>query len=203
MSRYNLTLEDRKMLVELLRKARRGLLELNSKTERKSIELIKVKTIHQKYNEKGNYVKDVELDLSKHESDGTNALFALAGPIYDTLKNNKILLIDELTSKLHPVLTRALIEIFHSYKADEKANFSVGAQLIFAGHETNILSNRFFRRDQFWFTQKDEYGATELYSLEEYRESRVRKDASFNKNYVQGKYGAIPFIGDIDSLFRY
>jgi AAA15 family ATPase/GTPase len=73
------------------------------------------------------------------------------------------------------------------------------AQLIFASHDTNILNNRFFRRDQIWFTRKDEYGASELYSLEEFR---IRKDASFNKDYITGKYGAIPFIGDIESLFK-
>jgi AAA15 family ATPase/GTPase len=109
------------------------------------------------------------------------------------------LFIDELTSKLHPLLTRALIEIFNNAKQGKNGKPGSKGQLIFTCHDTNILTNQFFRRDQIWFTQKDKYGATELYSLDEYK---VRKDASFNKDYIMGKYGAIPFIGDIESLFE-
>ncbi|MCK5059428.1 MAG: ATP-binding protein [Candidatus Aminicenantes bacterium] len=158
-------------------------------------------TIHQKYGEDNKPVSDVEFDLSVHESAGTQVLFDLAGPIYDALRNNLVLFIDELTSKLHPLLTRAVIDLFHHTNPAKDQNPGTKSQLIFACHDTNILTNQFFRRDQIWFTQKDEYGATELYSLDEYR-INVRKDASFNKNYIMGKYGAIPFIGDIESLFE-
>lgn len=159
-------------------------------------EIVDITTIHQKYDRNNNPVSDEIFNLSEHESAGTQALFAFSAPIYDVLRNGGVLAIDELTTKLHPVLTRALIKIFHASTAGEnRAN----AQLIFAGHDTNILSNQFFRRDQVWLTQKDAYGATDLYSLEEYR---IRKDASFNKDYIMGKYGAIPLIGDIESLFN-
>lgn len=159
-------------------------------------EIVDITTIHQKYDGDNKPVSDEVFDFSEHESAGTQALFAFSAPIYDVLKNGGVLAIDELTSKLHPVLTRAIIKVFHSSTAGEsRAN----AQLIFAGHDTNILSNQFFRRDQVWLTQKDRYGATDLYSLEEYR---IRKDASFNKDYIMGKYGAIPLIGDIESLFN-
>lgn len=156
-------------------------------------------TIHQKYGEDNEPVSDVEFDLSVHESAGTQALFELAGPIYDALKNNLVLFIDELTSKLHPLLIQALIEIFNHYKPGKESKPNSKGQLIFACHDTSILTNQFFRRDQIWFTQKNEYGATELYSLDEYK---VRKDALFKKDYIMGKYGAIPFIGDIESLFE-
>ena len=72
-------------------------------------------------------------------------------------------------------------------------------QLIFTTHDTNLLSANIFRRDQVWFTQKDRYGATELYSLAEYK---VRNDASFEKDYLSGKYGAIPIVGDLTRLFN-
>lgn len=164
-----------------------------------SIMEIEISTIHQKYDENNNPTSDEKFDFSDCESAGTQALFAFSAPIYDTLRNGGVLVIDELTSKLHPLLTRSIIEIFHCYNSANDNNSKSRAQLIFASHDTNILTNQFFRRDQIWFTQKDEYGATELYSLEEYR---VRKDASFNKGYMLGKYGAIPFIGDIESLFQ-
>lgn len=158
---------------------------------------VQISTIHQKYDENNNPASEETFDFSEHESAGTQALFAFSAPIYDTLKNGGVLAIDEMTSKLHPVLIRAIIKFFHSYhEGKNQAN----AQLIFASHDTNILSNQFFRRDQIWFTQKDQYGATDLYSLEEYR---IRKDASFNKDYIMGKYGAIPLIGDIESLFNF
>jgi AAA15 family ATPase/GTPase len=115
------------------------------------------------------------------------------------LKSNKVLVIDELTSKLHPLLTRSIIEVFHHYNVGKETDSISKTQLLFASHDISILTNQLFRRDQIWFTQKNEYGVTDLYSLEEYR---VRKDASFNKDYMLGKYGAIPFIGDIDSLIH-
>ena len=73
------------------------------------------------------------------------------------------------------------------------------AQLIFASHDTNLLRKDLFRRDQIWFTEKNKIGATDLYSLVEYKinQATVRNDASFEKDYLLGKYGAIPFLGDI------
>ena len=81
----------------------------------------------------------------------------------------------------------------------QKKQIRKNAQLIFTTHDTNLLSANIFRRDQIWFTQKDRYGATELYSLAEYK---VRNDASFEKDYLSGKYGAIPIVGDLTRLFN-
>jgi uncharacterized protein len=159
---------------------------------------VEINTFHQKFDENNFPVSDEKFDLSEHESAGTQALFAFSGPIYDVLSKGKVLVIDELTSKLHPLLTRTIIELFHRYNLGRDPASLSKAQLLFASHDTSILTNQLFRRDQIWFTQKNECGATDLYSLEEYR---IRKDASFNKDYMLGKYGAIPFIGDIDSLF--
>ncbi len=113
----------------------------------------------------------------------------LSGPIIDTLREGKILVVDEIEARLHTLLTRKLIALFNSEKTNPKH-----AQLIFATHDTNLLSNKFFRRDQIWFVEKDEEGASHLYSL---AELKVRNDASYGSDYLQGKYGAIPILGEI------
>lgn len=162
--------------------------------------VVDVEAVHQKYDQQNKPILDEKFSFFKSESAGTLALFGLSGPIYDTIKKGKVLVIDELTPKLHPLLTQAIIEAFHQshYETGSDRFLASQAQLIFVSHDTGILKNQLFRRDQIWFTQKNEYGATNLYSLEEYR---IRKDASFDKDYIMGKYGAVPFISGIESLF--
>jgi AAA15 family ATPase/GTPase len=151
-----------------------------------------IKTLHKKYNATGQVIGNEAFDLDEHESRGTAKLFSLAGPIVDTLKNGKILIVDELESHLHPLVTLAIIQLFHSSETNPKS-----AQLIFMTHDTNLLSNKVFRRDQIWFVEKDREGATDLYSLAEYK---IRNDASFESDYMKGRYGAVPFLGDIRRL---
>ncbi|MEG3868146.1 ATP-binding protein [Microcoleus sp. Z1_B2] len=151
-----------------------------------------VKTLHPKYDADGKRTSIESFDIEKHESEGTNKLFALAGILLDTLRTGKILLIDELDARLHPLITRELICLFNSNETNPH-----NAQLIFTTHDTNLLSSKSFRKDQIWFTEKDNKGATDLYSLVEYK---VGKDASFERDYIIGKYGAIPFIGNFKEL---
>ncbi|MGB7713050.1 MAG: ATP-binding protein [Microcoleus sp.] len=151
-----------------------------------------VKTIHPKYDADGKQTAIELFDIEKHESEGTNKLFALAGILLDTLRIGKILLIDELDARLHPLITRELIYLFNSNVTNPH-----NAQLIFTTHDTNLLSSKTFRKDQIWFTEKDNKGATDLYSLVEYK---VGKNASFERDYIIGKYGAIPFIGNFKEL---
>lgn len=128
----------------------------------------------------------------QEESEGTQKLFGLLGPIIDTIQNGEILIVDEFNDRLHPLLARALVKMYHS-----KVNNS--AQLIFATHDTNMLSSEIFRRDQIWFTEKNRDLATDLYSLAEYKlpdGGKVRQDASYAKDYLRGRYGAIPYFGD-------
>ena len=132
--------------------------------------------------------------LLSHSGKMNRKYFSLAYPIIDALDNGKRLIIDEFDSKMHPLLTCKIIALFNSKETNPK-----NAQLIFTTHDTNLLSANTFRRDQIWFTQKDRYGATELYSLAEYK---VRNDASFEKDYLSGKYGAIPIVGDLTRLFN-
>lgn len=88
-----------------------------------------------------------------------------------------------------------IINFFHEHNVNN-------AQLIFASHDTNLLKKDYFRRDQIWFTEKNDFKETELYSLIEYNEEHVRNDASFDKNYLKGRYGAIPFLDNILTEFN-
>jgi len=153
---------------------------------------ISIGTIHRKYNAEGQQISIETFEMDEHESEGTQKLFAMAGPLVDTLENGRILVIDELDARLHPLITREIISLFNSNQTNPH-----NAQLIFMTHDTNILSHKFFRRDQIWFAEKDKFGATHLYSLAEYK---IRNDASFESDYIQGRYGAVPFIGDLSHL---
>ena len=150
-------------------------------------------TLHQKFDKDNSLIGEVAFDFKKHESLGTQKFFAISAPILDTLKHGKVLIIDELDASLHPMLTIHLIKMFHDKHINKK-----NAQLIFTTHDTNLLQNSLLGRDQVWFTQKDKYGSTEVYSLLEYRENRTRKDTNKEKYYLQGRYGAIPYLGEFD-----
>ena len=113
------------------------------------------------------------------------------------LKNRQILVIDELDARLHPLITHKIIQLFNSNKYNPQE-----AQLIFMTHDTNLLNPNLFcrillRRDQIWFTEKNTKGATDLYSLVEYD---IEENSEFESDYIRGKYGAIPFVGNFISL---
>ena len=152
----------------------------------------RVTTFHRVFNHEGETEDQEEFDLRTQESAGTNKVFNLSGPIFQTLDKGGVLVVDELDSSLHPLLTQAIIRQFHSASANPK-----NAQLIFSTHDTNLLQPGIFRRDQVYFVEKDAKGASDLYSLVEYKEEgkSIRKDRSFEKDYIAGRYGAIPIIG--------
>ena len=155
---------------------------------------VKAYTIHNLYNEQEEVIGEARFSMKEHESSGTNKLFDLAALVIGQLALGGLLVIDELDSKLHPLLTQHIIKLFNNPKTNPK-----GAQLIFATHDTNLLNVKTFRRDQIWFTEKDHSEATDLYSLAEFREpegNKIRKDRSFEKDYINGRYGAIPYIKD-------
>jgi len=161
------------------------------------VEMISVQTQHQRYDAEGNPIDQIMFDLAHHESAGTQRLFSLAGPFLRTLNEGGVFVIDELDSRLHPNLVIELIRLFHSPETNPHH-----AQIIFTTHNTNLLNAKLFRRDQVWFVEKSRHGASDLYSLVEYRQDGkiVRNDASFEKDYVAGRYGAVPFIGDLGAL---
>jgi len=121
------------------------------------------------------------------ESEGTQNFFALAGPIIDTLENGYILFVDELHGSFHPKMVRFLVELFH----DEKTNPN-NAQLIFTSHETSILSQDIFRRDQIWFCEKDKEQATILCPLTDFSPRKGREN--LEAGYLSGRYGALPYL---------
>lgn len=130
-----------------------------------------------------------------NESSGTQILFSMAPILKPVFENGKIIIIDELERSLHPSLVEMIIKFFHNPEIN-KGN----AQLIFNTHDTNLLSLDLFRRDQIWFAEKDpKKGATELYPLDDFS---VRKTENIQKGYLNGRYGAIPFVATGDSLWQ-
>ena len=153
----------------------------------------RVKTVHTTYDAAGQPSGSAVFDLDRQESEGTRKLFSLSGPLLAALGGGTPFVADEFDARLHPIMTRKLVELFNSRRTNPRS-----AQLIFTTQDANLLDNRLFRRDQIWFTEKDRFGATHLYSLAEFK--GVRNDASFEKDYVRGRYGAIPFLGDLGRL---
>lgn len=130
------------------------------------------------------------------ESAGTLKMFALYPELQDVLEKGSVFFIDELNARLHPLLVRNFLLTFLNPEINTKH-----AQLIFTTHDTWQLSNQLLRRDEVWFTEKDEQGISKLYSLADFVDesgARIRKDESYEKNYLIGKYGAIPMLKSID-----
>ncbi len=135
---------------------------------------------------------DSWLDLQE-ESEGTKTLFRMAPSVFRALDTGGLLLVDELESSLHPLLGLAIVKMFNCPKANPR-----NAQILFTTHDTNLLGTTLgeppLRRDQIWFTEKDKGGASKLYPLTDYK---PRKSENLERGYLQGRYGAIPFLGDI------
>jgi hypothetical protein len=127
------------------------------------------------------------------ESEGTRRFFEMIGPWLWAIVENQTLFVDEIESSLHAMLTRFLVQFLLESEARGDS-----PQLIFATHDTTLLDPELFRRDQIWFTEKDENGATKLYSMWDYKECKPRKGEAMQKGYLAGRYGAIPVIEAFD-----
>lgn len=130
------------------------------------------------------------------ESSGTQKMFALFYFLQSSINLGIPIFIDELDAKLHPLLLRYILTMFH----DENINKN-GAQLIYVTHDNYTLTKDIFRRDQIWFVEKDSDAVSHLYSLAEYKsddDKKIRKDASYNKDYLLGKYGSVPVLRGYD-----
>lgn len=157
-----------------------------SKTEDDQLIIVKLKMQHQG---KEDHWVDFKFE---EESEGTQRLIHLAPALADLSENEKVYFIDELDRRLHPLLSKALIQL-HLEKHIELPN----RQFIFVTHESNLLDLALFRRDEIWFTEKDQTGASYLVSLADFK---IRNDLNIKKGYLHGRFGAIPFIGDIEKL---
>lgn len=146
---------------------------------------------HNVYDENYNSSETTSFSMDNDESNGTQKFFYISGPVINALEHGYTLIVDELDSRLHPNLVGKIMALFNSKEFNPK-----NAQLVFNTHNTNLLSSKLLRRDQVWFTNKDRYGAATLYSLADIK--NVRKVEAFEDNYIQGKYGAIPYLNDLN-----
>lgn len=126
----------------------------------------------------------------QEESDGTVRLLDLVPAFRDLVQKKKVYFIDEIERSLHPLLIKNLIKKFSEDK-DTKG------QLIFTTHESNLLDQDIFRQDEIWFAEKDNTGSTDLYSLSSFKE---HKTIDIQKGYLSGRYGSIPFLGNLQDL---
>ena len=160
----------------------------NFRVEEKEDERIEVYTKH--------IVDDCEFELKlSEESSGTKKLFGLLPFIANSLVSGTTLVIDELDAKIHPILLRHIIMMFNDMKINQH-----GAQLIFTSHDLSTMNSEVFRRDEIWFVAKGNRQNSKLYSLVEFKNEKgesVRKDAKFDKQYLEGKYGADPYLRKI------
>lgn len=134
---------------------------------------------------------EAELDLEE-ESSGTKKLFGLIPFIATSLSEGTVLVIDEFDAKIHPILLKHIINMFTDLSVNKNH-----AQLIFTSHDLSTMSSEVFRRDEIWFVAKGNEENSELYSLVEFKNEKgesVRKDAKFDKQYLEGKYGADPYL---------
>lgn len=133
--------------------------------------------------------KQALFDLNE-ESDGTVRLLDFVPAFKNVISNKKVYIIDEIERSIHPLLIKELVQKF---SMDEKTK----GQLIFTTHESNLLNQEFFRLDEIWFTEKNRDGATDIYSLNDFKE---HKTIDIRKGYLNGRYGSIPFLGNLQDL---
>ena len=189
---YNIEIEETEMDVRMIMQLKNMNIPSNVIIPKTSV-IKSITMSHEIIDENGN-TKIYNLDLIS-ESSGTKIVFAMAPILKEVFEKGKILIIDEIERSLHPSLVEMIIKFFHSIEIN-KSN----AQLIFNTHDTNLLSLDLFRRDQIWFAEKDpKKGATELYPLDDFS---VRKTENIQKGYLNGRYGAIPFVATGDSLWQ-
>lgn len=154
---------------------------------------VKISTLHEIVNEDGQ-VNRYDLELS-NESLGTQSLFFFSPILKEAFENGKTIIVDEIDKSLHPLLVESIIKLFHNPQIN-KSN----AQLIFNTHDTNLLSLDIFRKDQIWFVEKEvKNAATDIYPLDDFS---IRKTQNIQKGYLNGRYGAIPFISEETSLWE-
>jgi len=148
-----------------------------------------LKTLHNIYDEKNKVVDTKKFELS-YESSGTLRFISFIQQILEIIETGGVFIVDELSSRLHPILTKFIVELFTS--SDNKKG-----QLIFVTHDVSLMNKDQFRRDEIGLVDKNEKGESKFYTL---YDLEVRKDASYNKDYFRGKYGAIPIVDSYNIL---
>lgn len=152
-------------------------------------------SIHSRYDPKGNFVNKISVPFGEWESQGTAKIFSLGSLMLDALATGRVMLVDEFDSRLHPNLTLKIVQLFNS----EVTN-PLNAQLIFVTHDASLLKRAKLRRDQICMVDKNKFGVSSTTNLIEFK--GVRKDASYDKEYLQGSYSAVPFLDKMDWVVK-
>ncbi len=158
------------------------------------VETSLIQVVKKKYNSDGSAIVGKRMLFWNQEGEGVKKMFVLSPFLIKALDNGGAFFVDEFDARLHPRLSRKIVELFHSQRSNPN-----GAQLIFAAHDTNFMDTHLLRRDQICLVEKDQYGASHLHSLVEYK--GVRNDASFEKDYLKGKYNAVPLLSKLEEPF--
>lgn len=152
----------------------------------------RVYAFHDVYDQEGNVAGLESFDMLMMESEGTKKFYNVIGAILDSIKGGNLVIIDELDARFHTLLTKAIISLFNS------GHVKSGAQLLAVSHDVSVVDQELIRRDQVYIVEKDNFGATNTVSLAEYKS--VRNETPFAKNYLEGKYGGIPFIENLETF---
>ncbi|MFN0049393.1 MAG: AAA family ATPase [Cytophagales bacterium] len=192
-------IEAKKTLINLIENADFGIKDIlnphENKAEGANFNENSWMTLRDVFDNDGNIVHQTQFTLNEEESAGTFKFLSLSGLILMALSKRKLLVLDEFDARLHPLLTKKIVQLFNSPKTNPK-----NAQLFFITHDTNLLDPHLLRRDQIYFAEKNNKGESVIYSLTDFK--GVRNDASFEKDYINGIYGAIPFLGGFKKLFE-
>jgi AAA15 family ATPase/GTPase len=155
---------------------------------------ISITSIHNQYDKAGNIVGVKEFDFLQNESNGTIKLFNFMFPIINSLEEGNVLLIDEFDNRVHPLVLSYVWKMYNSKKTNPN-----NAQLIITAHNTFLLDKDFTRRDQVWFVSKNLREESSIYSLSDYK---ARKENNYQKQYLEGRFNAIPYISNLDSYYH-
>lgn len=181
--------EYRRTIEKFIRVADVGIvgisIEENTDDKTKERHPYEVKTIHNVYNDAGEIIREEKFELTM-ESSGTNRYFSFIQYILNIIEDGGVFIVDEMSARLHPILTKFIVDLF-------QGKMNKGAQLIFTTHDISLMNRNQFRRDEIAFVEKNEKGESTLYTL---ADIKARSDASFAKDYMAGKYGAIPVLSD-------
>lgn len=172
--------------------------KINSPKNSEKIWIKKASTLfssHLRYDENGKKIDTITVPFGKWESSGTGKFLGLSSVILDSLGKKRALIVDEFDAKLHPNLTLKIVELYHSKDTNPH-----NAQLIFVTHDTGLLRRAELRRDQICIVNKDKYGISTLRTLIEFK--GVRKDASYEKEYLNGNYEGVPNLGEMESVVK-
>ena len=181
--------DNKKMLVEFLAFADTGVADFQLEKRSGNVE---VTSLHGLYKD-GEGIGKTDLPF-REESFGTRALFIIGCHILQALQSGSPFFIDEMDSGLHSYVTQLIVDIFRNERINKK-----NAQLIFTTHDVNLLDQNTIRKDQVWFTEKDEYGISEIFTLSDFDD--VREDTLFAKWYLNNKFGGVPSLQSLENLF--